>query len=276
MASASPELDIEVRLILEAIYERYHYDFRDYAGTSLRRRLKGAMQRFGCANLSQLQGRLLREPEVFRSVLGDLTVQVSEMFRDPEYFVALREHVVPVLRTFPSLRIWVAGCSAGEEAYSLAILMKEEELLERTLIYATDISHEALAQAQAGVYRMELVPGFSENHRAAGGRGSLSEHYTAAYDHVLLDKSLKDRIVFSDHSLSTDSVFAEVQFVSCRNVLIYFNRALQDRAFGLFSEALCRNGFLGLGARETLRFSAHAGDFIEIAAKERIYQKRPA
>ncbi|WP_423600423.1 CheR family methyltransferase [Roseateles sp. MS654] len=276
MASASPELDIEVRLILEAIYERYHYDFRDYAGTSLRRRLKGAMQRFGCANLSQLQGRLLREPEVFRSVLGDLTVQVSEMFRDPEYFVALREHVVPVLRTFPSLRIWVAGCSAGEEAYSLAILMKEEGLLERTLIYATDISHEALAQAQAGVYRMDLVPGFSENHRAAGGRGSLSEHYTAAYDHVLLDKSLKDRIVFSDHSLSTDSVFAEVQFVSCRNVLIYFNRALQDRAFGLFSEALCRNGFLGLGARETLRFSAHAGDFIEIAAKERIYQKRPA
>ena len=276
MASASPELDIEVRLILEAIYERYHYDFRDYAGTSLRRRLKGAMQRFGCANLSQLQGRLLREPEVFRSVLGDLTVQVSEMFRDPEYFVALREHVVPVLRTFPSLRIWVAGCSAGEEAYSLAILMKEEELLERTLIYATDISHEALAQAQAGVYRMDLVPGFSENHRAAGGRGSLSEHYTAAYDHVLLDKSLKDRIVFSDHSLSTDSVFAEVQFVSCRNVLIYFNRALQDRAFGLFSEALCRNGFLGLGARETLRFSAHAGDFIEVAAKERIYQKRPA
>ena len=276
MASASPELDIEVRLILEAIYERYHYDFRDYAGTSLRRRLKGAMQRFGCANLSQLQGRLLREPEVFRSVLGDLTVQVSEMFRDPEYFVALREHVVPVLRTFPSLRIWVAGCSAGEEAYSLAILMKEEELLERTLIYATDISHEALAQAQDGVYRMELVHGWAQIHRAAGGRGSLSEHYTAAYDHVLLDKSLKDRIVFSDHSLSTDSVFAEVQFVSCRNVLIYFNRALQDRAFGLFSEALCRNGFLGLGARETLRFSAHAGDFIEIAAKERIYQTRPA
>ncbi|MDH0865752.1 CheR family methyltransferase [Mitsuaria sp. GD03876] len=271
---SSQEQDIEVRLILEAIYERYHYDFRDYAGTSLRRRLRVATQRFGCANLSQLQGRLLREPEVFRSVLGELTVQVSEMFRDPEYFLALREQVVPVLRTFPSLRIWVAGCSAGEEAYSMAILMKEEGLLERTLIYATDISQEALAQAQAGVYRMDLVPGFSANHRAAGGIGSLSEHYTAAYDHVLLDKSLKDRIVFSDHSLSTDSVFAEVQLVSCRNVLIYFNRALQDRAFGLFTEALCRNGFLGLGARETLRFSPHAPAYVEIAAKERIYQKR--
>ncbi|OWQ92223.1 chemotaxis protein CheR [Roseateles aquatilis] len=271
---AAQELDIEVRLILEAIYERYHYDFRDYAGTSLRRRLKAAMQRFECANLSQLQGRLLREPDVFRSVLGDLTVQVSEMFRDPEYYLALREQVVPVLRTYPSLRIWVAGCSGGEEAYSLAILMKEEGLLDRTLIYATDISQEALAQAQAGVYRMDLVPGFAENHRRAGGHGALSEHFTAAYDHVLLDKSLKDRIVFSDHSLSTDSVFAEVQLVSCRNVLIYFNRGLQDRAIGLFSEALCRNGFLGLGARETIRFSAHAGDFIEVAAAERIYQKR--
>ncbi|WP_067064597.1 CheR family methyltransferase [Roseateles chitosanitabidus] len=271
---AGQEVDIEVKLILEAIYERYHYDFRDYAGTSLRRRLKAAMQRFECQTLSQLQGRLLREPEVIRSVLGDLTVQVSEMFRDPEYFLALREQVVPVLRTYPSLRLWVAGCSGGEEAYSLAILMKEEGLLERTLIYATDINQEALAQAQAGVYRIDLVPGFSENYRRAGGTGSLSDHYTAAYDHVLLDKSLKDRIVFSDHSLSTDSVFAEVQLVSCRNVLIYFNRALQDRAFGLFSEALCRNGFLGLGARETIRFSSHAGDFIEIAARERIYQKR--
>lgn len=274
MPHASPELDIEVRLILEAIYERYHYDFRDYAGSSLRRRLKAAMQRFECATLSQLQGRLLREPEVFRSVLADMTVQVSEMFRDPEYFLALREHVVPVLRTYPSLRLWVAGCSGGEEAYSLAILMKEEGLLERTLIYATDISQEALALAQAGVYRMELVPGFSENHRASGGKGSLSDHYTAAYDHVLMDKSLKSHIVFSDHSLSTDSVFAEVQLVSCRNVLIYFNRALQDRAFGLFSEALCRGGFLGLGARETLRFSSHAHEFIEVAARERVYQKR--
>ena len=271
---ADQEVDIEVRLILEAIYERYHYDFRDYAGSSLRRRLKAAMQRFECQNLSQLQGRLLREPEVIRSVLADLTVQVSEMFRDPEYFLALREQVVPVLRTYPSLKLWVAGCSSGEEAYSLAILMKEEGLLERTLIYATDISQEALAQAQAGVYRVDLVPGFSENYRLAGGKGSLSDHYTAAYDHVLLDKSLKDRIVFSDHSLSTDSVFAEVQLVSCRNVLIYFNRALQDRAFGLFADALCRNGFLGLGARETIRFSAHADEFIEVAARERIYQKR--
>lgn len=270
----SHEQDIEVRLILEAIYERYHYDFRDYAGSSLRRRLRAAMQRFGCGNLSVLQGRVLREPEVFRSVLAHLTVQVSEMFRDPEYFLALREQVVPVLRTFPSLRIWVAGCSAGEEAYSMAILMKEEGLLERTLIYATDISQEALAQAQAGVYRLDLAAGFSANHRAAGGKGALSEHFTAAYDHVLMDKSLKDRIVFSDHSLSTDSVFAEVQLVSCRNVLIYFNRALQDRAFGLFTEALCRNGFLGLGSRETLRFSQHAGQYVEIAAKERIYQKR--
>ncbi|WP_343629297.1 protein-glutamate O-methyltransferase CheR [Roseateles sp.] len=273
---AAQEIDIEVGLILEAIYQRYHYDFRDYAASSLRRRLKSTMQRFACETLSQLQGRLLREPDVIRAVLADLTVQVSEMFRDPEYFLALREQVVPVLRTYPSLKLWVAGCSSGEEAYSLAILMKEEGLLERTLIYATDINQEALAQAQAGVYRIDLVPGFSENYRLAGGKGSLSDHYTAAYDHVLLDKSLKDRIVFSDHSLSTDSVFAEVQLVSCRNVLIYFNRALQDRAFGLFSDALCRGGFLGLGARETIRFSSHVDDFVEIAPRERVYRKRSA
>ena len=272
--TASSEFEIELKLFVDAVFLKYDYDFRNYAPASLRRRLAAAMTRFGCKTLTQLQEQMLHEPKTFPLLLDFLTIQVSEMFRDPEYFRALREQVVPVLRTFPSLRIWVAGCSGGEEAYSMAILMKEEGLLERTLIYATDISHEALAQAQAGVYRMDQVPLFSENHRASGGRGSLSEYYTAAYDHVLMDKALKERIVFSDHSLSTDSVFAEVQLVSCRNVLIYFNRALQDRALGLFSEALCRNGFLGLGARETLRFSSHAGDFVEIAARERLYQKR--
>lgn len=266
--------DLELKVLLEALYQRYHYDFRSYAVSSLRRRIRQAMQRYECERLADLQHRLLHEPDLFAQAMQFFTVQVSEMFRDPAYFRELREQVVPVLRTFPSLRIWVAGCSAGEEAYSMAILMKEEGLLERTLIYATDISQEALAQAQAGVYRLDLAAGFSANHRAAGGKGALSEHFTAAYDHVLMDKSLKDRIVFSDHSLSTDSVFAEVQLVSCRNVLIYFNRALQDRAFGLFTEALCRNGFLGLGSRETLRFSQHAGQYVEIAAKERIYQKR--
>lgn len=268
------DIDIELKMLMEAIYLKYSYDFRDYTGASQKRRVLHALKEMKCETVSELQARVMHEATAFSELLQYLTIPVTSMFRDPTYYAALREQVVPVLRTYPSLRLWVAGCSSGEEAYSLAILMKEEGLLDRTLIYATDISQEALAQAQAGVYRVDLVPGFTENHRLSGGKGSLSEHYTAAYDHVLLDKSLKDRIVFSDHSLSTDSVFAEVQLVSCRNVLIYFNRALQDRAFGLFTEALCRNGFLGLGARETIRFSASAGDYIEVAARERIYQKR--
>jgi chemotaxis protein methyltransferase CheR len=196
------------------------------------------------------------------------------MFRDPAYFRALRETVVPVLRTYPSLKVWVAGCSNGEEAYSMAILLREEGLLERTLIYATDINARALQAAEAGVYPAERIAGFTENHRRSGGHSSLSEHYTAAYGNAMFDKRLKKHIVFSDHSLATDSVFAEVQLVSCRNVLIYFTRTLQERALGLFREALCHHGFLGIGAKESLRLSDHAAAFAELVADARIYQKR--
>ncbi|RYF28601.1 MAG: protein-glutamate O-methyltransferase CheR [Comamonadaceae bacterium] len=266
--------DIEQDLLIEAIYHRYHYDFRGYAQASLKRRLQTALTRFNCRSLSQLQHLVLHEPEVFPAMLEYLTVQVSEMFRDPSYFRGLREKVVPLLRTYPSLKIWVAGCSTGEEVYSLAILLREEGLLERSLIYATDINATALQKAEAGVYDIERVRGFTENHARSGGRSSLSEHYTAAYGRIVLDKSLRRHIVFSDHSLATDSVFAEVQLVSCRNVLIYFDRDLQDRALGLFSEALCRKGFLGLGSKESLRFSSHAGGFDEFVAEDRIYQKK--
>nr|WP_289623769.1 protein-glutamate O-methyltransferase CheR [Paracidovorax valerianellae] len=261
-------------MLVEAIYRRYHYDFRGYAQASLKRRLQTALTRFNCRTVSQLQHLVLHDPEVFPAMLEYLTVQVSEMFRDPTYFRALRETVVPVLRTYPSLKIWVAGCSTGEEVYSLAILLREEGLLERTLIYATDINANALQKAEAGIYAIERVPSFTENHARSGGKTSLSEHYTAAYGRVVLDKSLRRHIVFSDHSLATDSVFAEVQLVSCRNVLIYFDRDLQNRALGLFSDALCRKGFLGLGSKESLRFSAHAGGFDELVPQDRIYQKK--
>ncbi len=234
------------------------------------------MGRFGCATLSQLQDRVVHEPQVFAALLDHLTVQVSEMFRDPPYFRALREQVVPLLRTYPSLKVWIAGCSAGEEAYSMAILLREEGLLARTLIYATDINPHTLQRAAAGVYDVGSVAGFTLNHRASGATSSLSDYYTAAYGRAVLDKSLKDHIVFSDHSLATDSVFAEVQLVSCRNVLIYFDRELQDRALGLFSESLCRQGFLGLGSKESLKFSSRAGAFDCFDKQERIYQKRSA
>ena len=268
------DIDIELQLLVEAIYLKYHYDFRAYARASLKRRLNTAMTRFGCATLSQLQDRILHDPAAFPRLLEYLTVQVSDMFRDPSYFLSLRQVVLPLLRTYPSLKIWVAGCSAGEEVYSLAILLREEGLLARSIIYATDINATALQKAEAGVYELERVAGFTDNHRRSGARSSLSDYYTAAYGNAVFDKSLRKHIVFSDHSLATDSVFAEVQLVSCRNVLIYFDRQLQDRALGLFREALCRRGFLGIGPRESVRFSSHADAFDELVRDDRIYQKR--
>ena len=266
--------DIELQLLLDAIYLRYHYDFRGYAAASIKRRMGAAMDRFGCATLSQLQDKLLHEPDVFPAMLEYLTVQVSEMFRDPPYFRAMREQVMPLLRTYPSLKVWVAGCSAGEEVHSLAILLHEEGLLDRTLIYATDINGQALQQAEAGVYAAERIPQFTLNYQQSGGRGSLSDYYTAAYGRAVFDKRLRKNVVFSDHSLATDSVFAEVHLVSCRNVLIYFDRELQDRALGLFTEALCRQGFLGIGSKESLRFSNQVEHYTEFDAAHRIYRKR--
>ena len=270
------EFDIELGLLIDAIYHLYHYDFRAYAPASLRRRMKVAMTRFGCQSLSRLQDRVMHDPAVFPVLLDYLTVQVSEMFRDPGYFRALREQVVPLLRTYPSLKVWVAGCSAGEEAYSLAILLREEGLLDRSLIYATDINPHTLQKAAAGIYDVGRIAGFTENHHRSGARSSLSDYYTAAYGRAVFDKSLKDHMVFSDHSLATDSVFAEVQLVSCRNVLIYFDRTLQDRALGLFHDALCRNGFLGIGSKESLQFSSQGDDFPAFVRDQRIFQKRAA
>jgi chemotaxis protein methyltransferase CheR len=268
------DFEIELQLLIDAIYLKYHYDFRGYAEASLKRRLATAMVRLGCGSLSQLQDRVLREPETFGLVLDFLTVPVSEMFRDPPFFRSLRESVVPLLRTYPSLKVWIAGCSTGEEVYSLAILLREEGLLDRTLIYATDINPQTLRKAEAGVFELSRVAGFTENHHRSGARSSLSDYYTAAYGGAVFDKTLKQHVVFSDHSLATDSVFAEVQLVLCRNVLIYFRRELQDRALGLFREALCRRGFLGIGSKETLRFSAHADSFDELVREQRIYQKK--
>ncbi len=265
--------DIELDLLLEAIWRRYHYDFRGYSRSSLHRRLTRAQQRFECDSLSQLQHRLLREPSLFPELMSFLTIQVSEMFRDPAYFCALREQVIPHLRTYPSLKVWIAGCANGEEFYSLAILFREEGLEDRTIFYCTDISPAALEKAEAGIYDLDRIRQFSENYRLAGGATSLSDYYTAAYGAAVFDKSLRRRAVFAEHNLASDHVFAEVQLVSSRNVLIYFDRALQDRALGLFGEALVRGGFLGLGAKETLRFSRHSDAFDDFNEKEKIYRR---
>ncbi|GAA4330169.1 chemotaxis protein CheR [Pigmentiphaga soli] len=269
-----PDFELELRLLLEAIYARYQHDFRQYSQSSLRRRLTQAMTAFKCRSLSQLQDRVLHEPEVFPQLLQYLTVQVSEMFRDPGYFRALREQVVPILHTYPSVKVWVAGCSSGEELWSLAIVMEEEGLAGRVLFYATDINPEALRAAEAGIYPAERIAGFSRNYIAAGGKRSLSDYYHAAYGAASFSRSLKQQVVFANHSLATDSVFSEVHLVSCRNVLIYFNHALQNRAVTLFRDALVRRGFLGLGSKESLRYGPCSADFDDFVATQKIYQKR--
>lgn len=265
--------EIEIKLLLEAIYQRYHYDFRGYALASLKRRLKQARERFGARSYSALQDAILHDEAAFNELVSYLTVQVSEMFRDPHYFRDLREKVVPLLKTYPSIKVWIAGCSAGEELYSLAILFREEGLANRTIFYATDINTDALDRARRGIYALDRIAGFSANYQRFGGRGSLSDYYTAAYGGTRFDPTLTNNVVFSDHSLVTDSVFAEVQLISCRNVLIYFDRPLQSRAIGLFKDSLARRGFLGLGSKESLRFSDHAEAFEEFSIPSRIYQR---
>lgn len=266
---------VEARLLLDAIEARFGYDFRGYARSSMLRRLEAARDRLGCRTLSALQERVLHDPAVFPELVGLLTVQVSDMFRDPAYFRTLRERVLLFLSTWPSLKVWVAGCADGEELYSLVILFREEGLETRTLFYATDISPAALARAEAGVYDLDRIPLWTENHRLSGGRSSLSDHYTAAYGRAAMDRTLRQRVVFSDHSLANDEAFAETHLVSCRNVLIYFDRELQDRALRLFRDSLVRGGFLGLGAQETARFSRLAPSFEEFAPAERIYRRLP-
>jgi chemotaxis protein methyltransferase CheR len=265
--------EIESSLLLEAVHRRYHYDFRSYAPTTMIRRLAQAREHFGTPTLSALQEKVLHDPAAFQTLLGFLTIQVSEMFRDPSYFRALREGVVPHLRTYPSLKVWVAGCADGEELYSLAILFREEGLESRTIFYATDVNPGALKKAEAGIYELDRLPLFTENHRKSGSRCSLSEYYVAAYGAAAFDKTLRERTVFSAHSLVSDAVFAEVHLVSCRNVLIYFDRELQDRAVGLFRDSLVQGGFLGLGAKETIRFSRHAESFRDFSQAERVYRK---
>jgi len=265
--------EIEIRLLLDAIYLRYHYDFRSYSPASIKRRLTAAKLHMKERTLSALQEKVLRDPQVFTKLLQYLTVGVSSMFRDPGFFRAFREQVVPELRTYPSIRVWVAGVSTGEELYSFAIVLREEGLLERATIYATDINPEALHAAERGLYAIERLQSFTENHRLSGSNCSLSEHYTAAYGSAVFDRSLRKNVVFSDHSLATDSVFAEVQLASCRNVLIYFDRSLQDRALGLMKDSLCRRGFLGLGSKESLMFSEHAASFRDFVVNERWFQR---
>jgi len=266
-------IDIEMRLLMEAVYAKYSHDFRDYSGASLKRRVLHALQQLDCETVSQLQSRVLHDPGVFQQLLEILTIPFSEMFRDPTYWLALRQQVVPLLRTYPSLKVWVAGCSTGEEVFAMAILLQEEGLLERTLIYATDINPGVLEKARLGIFPIAGVRQHTVNYQASGGKRAFSDYYSAAYNAARFDPDLIRNVTFADHSLATDSVFAETHLISCRNVLIYFNRGLQDRALGLFHDSLCHRGFLGLGSKESLDFSAYVEKFEPIVRRDRIFRK---
>jgi chemotaxis protein methyltransferase CheR len=265
---------IEVDLLLEAIYRRYHYDFRGYASASLRRRLWRRMTLERTSTLTGLQERLLHDPEVMDRLLGDLSINVTELFRDPGFHLALRRRVFPTLRTYPFVRIWIAGCSTGEELYSVAIALHEEGLLDRARIYATDINADVLARARAGSFPLERLAGYSRNYLEAGGSGELVSYYRVDGDRAVFDPALMRNVVFAQHNLAMDGSFNEFNLVLCRNVMIYFGRTLQDRVLGLFESSLAPLGILALGRKETLTGSEVEGRFEPVVPEERIYRRR--
>ena len=265
--------DIEVELFVRALKLRHGYDFSQYAPASLKRRVLQLVQSQQSGTVSTLTTRLLHEPGFLPVVLEGLSVPVSEMFRDPEVFLALREQVFPVLASYPQINIWQAGCAHGQEVYSLAILLEEAGLYERTQIYATDFNESALRHAQEGIYPAREAQLWSRNYHAAGGRRSLADYYSARYELIKLDQRLRRHVTFANHNLVTDEVFCEAHLVLCRNVLIYFSDPLQDRTLALFRDSLVRGGFLCLGTRESLDFSPAAADFTPVNAPLRIYRR---
>ncbi|RKZ90386.1 MAG: protein-glutamate O-methyltransferase CheR [Candidatus Parabeggiatoa sp. nov. 1] len=265
--------NIELQLLLQAIYLKYGYDFRNYAKASIKRRVQHRLVKEGLDSISAMQYKLLYDVSFFERLLLDLSINVTEMYRDPSFYLALRKTVAPVLKNFPFLKIWHAGCSTGEEVYSMAIVLKEEGLYDRTQIYATDMNEVVLRQAKDGIFDISRLKQYTANYQKAGGQESFSDYYTAHYNHVVMDKSLKENILFSDHNLATDGVFGEMNLIMCRNVLIYFNRDLQHRALGLFHDSLCTDGFLCLGSKESIRFSQYSDVFEDVVREEKIYRK---
>lgn len=264
---------IEIELLLEGVYRHYGFDFRAYAYASIRRRLWKRVEAEGLSSISELQALVLHQPDAMERMLLDLSVSVTAMFRDPTFYQVFRDEVVPLLRTYPFIRIWHAGCSTGEEVYSTAILLEEEGLLDRTRIYATDINDAVLRQAKAGIFPLNRMQEYTDNYIRAGGKRSFSEYYTAKYDGALFSPSLTRNVVFSQHNLVTDRSFAEFNVIFCRNVLIYFDRGLQQRVHALFYDSLVMFGILALGSKESLRFSQYEACYEKLDPREKLYRK---
>ena len=265
---------IEIDLLLEAIYRRYGCDFRSYARASIERRTRQFLSQSGCESVSEMIPTVLKDREFFSRLVRYFSIPVTEMFRDPLFYQAIREKAVPLLKTWPYFKIWHAGCATGEEVYSLAIVLKEEGIYDRSTIYATDFNDESLARAREGIYKIEKIREATKNYQKAGGKASLSEYYHARYDAAAMDEMLKKRIVFSNHNLASDSIFGEMHLVLCRNVLIYFDRNLQNLVLKLFTESLVNGGFLCLGTKEDLQFTDVNGRYEVVDRKARIYKKR--
>lgn len=265
---------LEIELLLEAIQRAYGYDFRGYALASLRRRLWHRVYGEGLETISGLQERILHDPSCMDRLLRDLSINVTEMFRDPSFHRALRAEVFPLLRTHPFVRVWNAGCSTGEEIYSLAIALHEEGLLERARIYATDIDDQALQRARSGAFALERMQLYTENYLRAGGRESFSRYYSADGDVARFDPMLAEKTVFAQHNLVTDGSFNEFQLIVCRNVLIYFGAELQEKVLGLFGASIARRGVLALGRKESIRHSAHSAEYEPLVETEKIYRRK--
>jgi chemotaxis protein methyltransferase CheR len=272
--SYDPQLErLEIELLLEAVFRHYGFDFRSYAYASIRRRLWRRIEAEGLKTVTALQERVLHDPTMMERLLLDLSINVTAMFRDPSFYLAFREKVIPLLRTYPFFRIWHAGCSTGEEVYSMAILLEEEGLYDRARIYATDINEVVVHRARAGIFPLDRMQEYTENYIRAGGTRSFSEYYVAKYDGALFSPALQRNVVFSQHNLVTDRSFAEFNVILCRNVLIYFDRTLQMRVHGLFYESLVHLGILCLGSKETLRLSDYEASYEELSGIDRIYRK---
>lgn len=273
--SSAEVMRIEVGLLLEAIHQRYGYDFREYARETVERRIAQFLVDAHVPSLSELTSRVLREAPLFYQLVGYFSVNVTALFRDPFVYAALRRHVVPMLRTWPYIKVWDAGCATGEEVYSVAILLEEAGLYERSTIYATDISVSALETARAGIYPLDTVSRGSSNYLASDATASLSQYYHAQYDAAAIEPRLRRRITFAKHNLAMDASFGEMQLIVCRNVLIYFNRDLQDQVLEMFWDSLENGGFLCLGDKESLSFTSVADRFEVVDDNARIYKKRP-
>jgi chemotaxis protein methyltransferase CheR len=263
---------IELTLVLEALYQRYGYDFRHYSQASIKRRLQYHLAKTPYTSISALIPEILYNEAACQALLFDISVTVTEMFRDAWVYLAIREKVIPLLRTYPFINVWHAGCATGEEVYSLAILLYEEGLSDRVRIYATDFNDVALQKAKARIYPLKRMKEYSQYYQQAGGKSSLADYYHAHYDSVIMNESLQQNITFANHNLATDGSFGEMHLIFCRNVLIYFNQTLQNRVLTLFRDSLCYNGFLCLGTKETLRFSQVEQEFSPFIESERIYQ----